>query len=1237
MNDNFDETLDNLFNDLSFEDEEGGNTLPKSTGKTRTSKPLKEKKEKKETKKEVPSNQIKCTAKVHQIRYWNNNWGIAIVEPIEVFYGSIEQFKGFGTVTIKGNMARPNLTETYTIIANEVDDPKYGRQYDLVYIGEENDLSSVAKQKIFLSKMITQNQIENLYLTVKDPFEAIKNENVELLVTAKGIGATTALKIIEKFKNNIDYSEAFVALDSYGLTKNIIEKLVSRFGSPQILIEKLTCDPYILADEVEGFGFKKCDEIALRAGMDYYSPFRLEAYIKYFLNQEANYGNSWVEPKILLSALKENIGEDFDRNVLKETLIDMRSRNIIWRDDENKKIALMKYHNLEMNITKELLRISTADNDFDYKLWEKSIKETEIVQGWKFTSQQIEGIKAVLENQVVVISGCAGTGKSSIAKGMLDILTNYSYAMTALSGKAAMRIAEATGRLNDSYTIHRLLAWTFGVFQYNSEFKLPHKIIILDELSMVGGFLFYDLIQAVETGSKLILLGDVGQLEALGGLNIAKDLIESNVIKCVNLTEIHRQAKKSAIVTESLKVREGEQITDSFIFEENQIRGELQDLELDLFDKKEETANRVIKQFKKQLPLVDNILDLQVIVPMKTRGEACTYKLNNRLQEIYNPKGKIARREVQLVFSKELKYIIREGDKVINVKNNYNTLTLTGKTNPIFNGNIGIVKEITEDVIIVDFQFIGTIIVPKDAWGCLELAYAITCHKCVSGDTWIYTNKGVKQLKELDNGASIGEFKNMKEDILVYNGTKLEKPSHFYNDGVSLCKKIHTERGYYLTGTNEHKIDYLDYDGYIKTKLMKDVTENDHLIINKKNEIYFNNITLPEQWQEREGFDVRTVLYNRPKVMSKDFAKFLGYMVADGTIRKHGVKFSKRYKEVSEDFSNVIRNLFGYTVGVNYRKSGDYMCEVSSTDIGSFCLNIDGLLPHNKFVPQCILEASKENQCYFLQALFEDGTVNLKKEDFDHIELSMKSLLLCEQVRMMLLNMGIITTYNHKTEKDMHLIYIYKEDAQIFAESIGFISDFKKKRLEKCFKVTRISQRKTIPYITTIIKRLINKYGYFCENSNIHGSIKIGKITRYMLNTFLKESKNIMEGEKDYQYLSYIYNSVFIDSIKTIEEKEEHTYCLTMPETHKFIQNGFIAGNSQGSQFKRVIIGLDFTAFTMLVREWVYTAITRAQEYCICCFQNPSLRKAVEQSNVSIKQTFLVDFLREGFKGEKNI
>ncbi|MDC4245686.1 AAA family ATPase [Clostridium perfringens] len=680
-------------------------------------------------------NRVKCKVKLSKQLFPkgkinNGEYGILSVSVVEVLQGEPDISK-WGTITITGNMCEIEYNEIYTIIADEIIDDKYGKQYKLVYIGRDVKLDSIESQKIFFQKILTMKQVENLFNAFENPLKIIETEDVERLCTVNGIGAKTALNIIEKYNNTKDYSSAYVFLDSYGLTNNMINKLIESYGSPEVVISKIQENPYLIADDVDGIGWSKADEIALNGGYEQYAVNRIKAYIEYYLKAQAMEGNSYVDIDDMLECIEDNIGYEIPEENLNLAFKEM-AESKMWYNKDKTKLGLKKYYYLEKNIATELLRLKNATNNFKYNNWLNDIKDQEEDQGWNYTDEQKEAIKTILENNVVLLSGSAGTGKTSTVAGVLSALKKYSFSQTALSGKASVNLTDVTGE--EGFTIHRLLGYNPSKgFTYNNKNQLDTDIVILDELSMVDGNLFFKLIQSIKSGSKLIMLGDTGQLESIGVANIMQDIIDSGVIPHATLTQIHRQAAKSAIITESMKIRNHEQITSSK-FTGVETRGEIKDLVLDIYDSKNETFNKIIEYTKEILKNITNIMDFQILVPMKSRGESCTYKINLEVQGIINKKqrGLIKKQKfINLLEGSKTPYSLYEGDKVINTKNNYKTVNVRGEVTPIFNGNLGIIKEVDENnrTLIIDFENIGEVIVKGSHLNSIELGYAITVHK----------------------------------------------------------------------------------------------------------------------------------------------------------------------------------------------------------------------------------------------------------------------------------------------------------------------------------------------------------------------------------------------------------------------------------------------------------------------------------------------------------------------------
>lgn len=673
-------------------------------------------------------NIIKVTASVERVRFYKNEWGIIECSINKVKQGT-PQIDRSGLVVFKGVMPKLKEKNLYNITAEYVEDEKWGGQYNIISIITALDFGTEDPegQKKFLSSIFTPLQVTNMYEALENPFLALKNRDVTKLLKIKGCGIETANRWLRKFEDHIGEARIYTELEDYNLTTNMIKKLMERYKSSDLVIEKVKNNPYILCNEVKGIGWKIADKIALDGGIGEFSTKRVAAYIQYYLDNCGETGFSWITPDELLGAILEEIGEEVSDETITEAIHELDNK--LWWNSDKSKIGLRKYYEIEEKIAKELIRLRDAKSTISYDNWKDTIKHIEHRLGWEYTDEQLKGIQIGLENNITIITGGAGCGKTSLVSGILETLKKYSFVQTSLSGRAASRMAEVTGK--EGFTIHRLLGFPMGDkqgFSYHDENYLPYDIYIIDEISMIDSYLFYFLLRAIPNGAKVFLLGDIAQLESIGSGNIAHDMINSGEIATVLLTKIHRQAAKSAIITESVKVRNGQQlINKDWVGIET--RGELQDLTLTCYSDKSNTFYEIMKAFAKASSEKDfNIMDLQIISPIKNNGSSCTYEINNAIQELYNPESN--KKIEYSCYSNGKPYILRVGDKVMNVTNNY-------KTNPpIYNGNMGIIKSFCgydevyeEETMLIDFKGIGEVIVPKSTWTNIELGYACTCHK----------------------------------------------------------------------------------------------------------------------------------------------------------------------------------------------------------------------------------------------------------------------------------------------------------------------------------------------------------------------------------------------------------------------------------------------------------------------------------------------------------------------------
>ena len=686
----------------------------------------------------------------------NGDWQVVVVHNKECR----EDF------VITGNMLAmddfQDYEAQYKIVANlEWNEKRSEWGYVVKFSQEVYEFKSIDDQKIFLGTFLTDTQLNNIFNMYDNPIKVIEEQGVEALVKVKGIGAKTADKIVDKYMGCKDKSKAYVELCGLGLSTNVVDKLVSRYKSPEATIEKVKENPYTLVKDVRGIGFRKADEIAMQMGFSTNNPNRCVAFAYHFFNNKADSGDCYTEYDEFLKELDNTLGVDYPDESIDKAMKLLNDKEELWFKDcvdddgyEYTLLGLRKYYDIEKEICHHLNRLINAENKtiMDEEVAMQHIKEQEERQGWKFTERQLEGIFTCMNNNVTIITGYGGTGKTSAVSGMLSCMDdNYTFEQCALSGKASVNLTDVTGK--EGKTIHSLLGYVQerNDVKFNEENPLETDLVILDEASMVEIELALQLLRAIPNGAKLIMLGDTAQLEAIGAGNFLMDMIESGKIPTVVFDKVHRQGAKSAIKTDSINVAQGQRIVKSG-WQGVEVRGELQDFKLIGFnhDKSSNTKrpsiDLIMAEFKEVFKKVSNIEDIVVALPTKANGTGCL-PVNRLIQDYVLPK----RRGMGVTIGEgKDEFSIYVGDKVINLKNNRKTYNIEETFNefgekvidkvvrPIYNGNVGeVVEVIDETSVVVDFYNIGKVIVKDQQLQQLALGYAITVHK-LQGSTIPY-------------------------------------------------------------------------------------------------------------------------------------------------------------------------------------------------------------------------------------------------------------------------------------------------------------------------------------------------------------------------------------------------------------------------------------------------------------------------------------------------------------------
>ena len=561
-----------------------------------------------------------------------------------------------------------------------------------------------------------------------DTFRIIEEEP-ERLAEVKGISLKKAMNIAVQFQEKQEMRHAMMFLGEYGIPNHFAVRIFQEYGDK--MYEILKTNPYKLAEDIHGIGFRIADGIAAKAGIAADSEHRIGAAILYVLQQGIGSGHVYLPKEILCRNTGQLLG--MPAELIADHLINLvlDKKLMIRTVDEEEHVYLSSYYFMEMNTARMLL-----DLDLQFPMekgeLEQRLATLEEEAEIQLDLQQKAAVEKAMTEGILIVTGGPGTGKTTTINLMIQSfeMMDMEIALAAPTGRAAKRMTEATG--HEAKTIHRLLELNGGIeegdqyrFEKNEENPIEADVIIVDEMSMVDISLMYALLKAVLPGTRLILVGDSNQLPSVGPGNVLKDMIESEAFSVVRLTKIYRQDATSHIVLNAHKINHGDNISldnknqDFFFFQKNDIRS---------------VMGGIVYLVRNRLPeyIGANPFDIQVLTPMR-KGELGVGHLNEVLQYYLNPASQDKEeREVR-------DGIFREGDKVMQIKNNYkiewkivNEKGFSVEEGlGVFNGDMGIIKQIntfTERVTVL-FDENRQVEYPFSNLDELELAYAITIHK----------------------------------------------------------------------------------------------------------------------------------------------------------------------------------------------------------------------------------------------------------------------------------------------------------------------------------------------------------------------------------------------------------------------------------------------------------------------------------------------------------------------------
>ena len=660
------------------------------------------------------------TGFVDHIVYRNEDNGYTVLNLVS----GEEEITCVGVFPMLGEGESIEISGAYTV------HPSYGPQFKVEHFQIKAPEDLVSMERYLGSgaiKGIGTALAARIVRRFKEETFRVIEEEPERLAEVKGISERKAMEIAEQAEEKKELRQAMIFLQKYGISLSLAVKIYHTYGIEMYRI--IQENPYQLADDVEGVGFKIADEIARRVGIHTDSDFRIRSGILYVLLAASADGHTYLPREVLTARACELLG--VDAAAVEKHYMDMAiDRKLVLKQmEEQMQIYASTFYYMEVN-TAVMLRELNVKYDADEAQIERRIRKIEAASEIELDEMQKIAVKEAVCSGLLVITGGPGTGKTTTINTIIQYfeLEGLDICLAAPTGRAAKRMSETTGF--EAKTIHRLLelsgaAEEHAGFERNEQNPLETDVIIIDEMSMVDITLMNSLLKAVVTGTRLILVGDVNQLPSVGPGCVLKDIIDSHACNVVRLNRIFRQASKSDIIVNAHKINRGEPVV-------------LDNKSRDFFFLKRYDANVIISiciqlvQQKMPRYVEAKPFDIQVLTPMR-KGLLGVERLNSILQQYLNPPGreKAEREHGQTVF--------RVGDKVMQTKNNYQAeweiRSRYGipieKGLGVFNGDMGIVKEINTfaETMTVEYEEGKMVEYPFKQLDELELAYAITIHK----------------------------------------------------------------------------------------------------------------------------------------------------------------------------------------------------------------------------------------------------------------------------------------------------------------------------------------------------------------------------------------------------------------------------------------------------------------------------------------------------------------------------
>ncbi len=1078
-------------------------------------------------------------------------------------------------------------------------DPKYGPQFQVQRVRYELPQTAeglvqyLARHPAFVGiGEATARKIVK-YAASPEQLDRLIRLDIDTLHRQLRVPRATLESLREAWIANSADNEVRSFLAGFGLTPHQIQTLIDTFGDGVVGV--LRGNPYEITRHIKGYGFKKVDKVARAMGTDKDHPGRLEAGLMHVVNEEIVAGHTWISAGDLVTKANDLL---LLNTLDSRQLIAAAGRRLLEREalvSTQKAITTPRFLDAERLI---------ADT-FRRHAWEVRPAPVASANLAGLKTRQADAFQLAMRHPVTVISGGAGTGKTHLVARLTQAFqgANLEIALCSPTGKAAKRIEEslrAQGMDLEAKTIHRLLKYDGREFHLD---QFSQDVVITDEVSMVDVPLMAELLQRIDFArTRLILVGDHNQLPPVGAGNVLRDIIQHELVPTVVLNEVVRQAgilkaNSSTILSgRVMPTATGDPawtVVDGFK-DTQQIQVYARDLVLD--------------KLPKRLGL-DPIQDVQIITPTHL-GPLGTKVINQLMQRLLH--GEVER-----------KFAV--GDKVIQTANDYDL--------EIMNGHQGVVTDISKDSMTVLFDGDEERTIDTERMKNVQLAYALTAHKCVAADTLIPSSSGLIRVEELASGIEVGHSSPREITLSTRNG--IESTASIYSGGIKPTIHAETRAGFQIEGSHEHPVLVATNEGMVWKK-MPELEVGDFLVLRKD--------TLDVQHES----EVQTVTVGEQTVsITEDVGWLLGVLVGDGnyTNQKDArVEVTKGSRDLMLRYISGMQKAFGVRTTVRPVMQGKrfsaYFHSKQVREILARC-GLDYSRASEKLIPHIILKSPPSVQAKFLQGLFDtDGGFN-----GSCVHYTTASERLAREAHLLLLHHGVLSkryllqeAVPEKGWSGAWRIAVYGiHELKAFQSKVGFSDEYKEGILAIGIGMASDTEYKSnwgvIPFGQNLAhefrEELRARGGRNYPEAPLIGGLLSRLCTgsasfnHLHLEHFCQVVPDIdTTGPAGKRIASLHGIGFFFDPITELSHGKNVVYDMEVPGSHSFIGNGIVNHNSQGSEFPCVVV-LCHRSHYFADRNWLYTAVTRAARHCILLGDRWGLRNAVKKNNTIQRRTLL--------------